>query len=63
MEVSELYHWIEDDPTHGLILRITDSEIRMLKQGKKIIMGLDIDSLEEVCDLIDKISEVKDGRN
>jgi hypothetical protein len=54
MEVSELYHWIEDDPTHGLILRITDSEIEMLKQGKKIITGLDIDSLKEVCDLIDK---------
>ena len=58
MEVSELYRWIEDDETHGLILRITDSEIDMLKAGKEAMQRfIEIhspyinDHIEVVCNL------------
>jgi hypothetical protein len=71
MEVSRLYHWIEDDPTHGLILRITDSEIEMLKLGRKALTEMTMTQntyhanaiLDFVFPLLDKISEVKDGCN
>lgn len=65
MEVSRLYHWIEVDPTHGLILNLKDSEIDMLKQGKEAMRTFiethspyTNDHIEVVYDLIDKISEV-----
>ena len=45
MELSELYRWIDDDPTHGLILQITDSEIDMLKLGKEAMQTF-IEKLE-----------------
>ena len=67
MELSELYRWIDDDPTHGLILQITDSEIDMLKLGKEAMQTFiekkgyyTNDHIVEVYNLIDKISEVGD---
>ena len=65
MQVSELYHWIEEDRTHGLILSLKDSEVAELKEGKEAIQTFiskygvyTNDQIEVIYDLIDKISEV-----
>ena len=64
MQVSELYHWIEEDPTHGLILSLKDSEVAELKEGKEAMQTFikthspyTNDHIEVVYDLIDKICE------